>query len=471
MQILPYFCALLFMRRYIIQRVILAIPTLLLISVVVFWLGQRAAVDPLSMRGAVAYTAPSMDPLLEADHYRRQAQSFHLDKPLFYLSVLPDCYPDSLHLIFPYHRRERMAHFARSCGDWEPVVAYDRELSKLVRQLELVFDTLERSAGFNGALSDLLNADDQRTALERLDSLTRIVRVQEVEERMDTLRLCLGALTPVSGWGWPKVYWYGLDNQYHHWLTGKFAKERGSSWDRIRYSLRVTLLVNGLAIVFALLAGISLGVWMTSLRVRWLDRLSRVVLVSSYVIPIIVIACVLRYLFATPGHGLYLSTIGGVGTSLYDPAQQSFFEWAGLNWGRLILPLVTLWLHYTALIALQMRAGLLGVMGAEYIRTARARGLSSWRIRWVHAVPNALFPIISIMGGLLPGAVSGSIITELIFNINGLGHATVDAVLTGDYPVMMSIVLLTSVLTITGNLLVDILYAWLDPRVRLGVSS
>jgi hypothetical protein len=145
-----------------------------------------------------------MDPLLEADHYRRQAQSFHLDKPLFYLSVLPDCYPDSLHLIFPYHRRERMAHFARSCGDWEPVVAYDRELSKLVRQLELVFDTLERSAGFNGALSDLLKADDQRTALERLDSLTRIVRVQEVEERLDTLRLCLGALTPVSGWGCPR---------------------------------------------------------------------------------------------------------------------------------------------------------------------------------------------------------------------------------------------------------------------------
>lgn len=470
MQVLPYFCVLLFMRRYILQRVLLAIPTLLIISVVVFWLGQRASADPLSMRGAVAYTAPSMDPLLEADHYRRQAQSFHLDKPLFYFSVLPDCYPDSLHLIFPYHRRERMEYFARSCGAWGPVAAYDRQLSKLVRQLELVYDTLERPVGFNSALSDLLKASDQNTALERLDSLAGIVGVQELEKQFDTLRVCLGALVPVSGWGMPKVYWYGLDNQYHNWLTGKFATERGSSWDRIRYSLRVTLLINGLAILLALFAGILLGVWMTQMRVRWLDRLSRTVLVSSYVIPVIVTACVLRYLFATSGHGFYSSTIGGVGTSLYDPARQSFFDWAWANWGRLILPVVTLWLHYTALIALQMRAGLLGVMGAEYIRTARARGLSSWRIRWVHAVPNALFPIISIMGGLLPGAVSGSIITESIFNINGLGHATVDAVLTGDYPVMMSIVLLTSVLTITGNLLVDILYAWLDPRVRLGVS-
>jgi peptide/nickel transport system permease protein len=111
------------------------------------------------------------------------------------------------------------------------------------------------------------------------------------------------------------------------------------------------------------------------------------------------------------------------------------------------------------------------VMREDYLRTAKAKGVPNWRIQWLHAVPNALFPIITIMGGLLPGAVSGSIIIESIFNINGLGHATVEAVLTGDYPVMMSIVLMTSVLTITGNLLVDLLYAWLDPRVRLGFSA
>ena len=459
------------MTRYIFQRILLAIPTLFLISAIAFWLGQVGVTDPLSTRGAVPYTAPSMDPDLESEHYRRQAHQFHIDKPLFYFSILPDCYPDSLHVLFPYHRRVRMQQLSLECGSWESVVDYEHQLSAVVRHLESTYDTMEPPPSFSSVLSDLLKSNDYNTSGKFLDSLAGIVQNQALQGHFDTLRYYLAALAPRKVWSTPVVYWHGADNQYHNWLTGRYAAEQGSSWNRIRYSLRVSLFVNGLAILVALLVGIPLGVWLSNRRIRWVGRLSRLFLVVSTILPVLIIACVLRYLFATPGHGWYLEAIGGVGTSLYDPSRQSFMSWVGVNWGRLFLPILTLVMHYASLIALQMRASMQVVMREDYLRTAKAKGAPNWRIQWLHAVPNALFPIITIMGGLLPGAVSGSIIIESIFNINGLGHATVEAVLTGDYPVMMSIVLMTSVLTITGNLLVDLLYAWLDPRVRLGFSA
>lgn len=459
------------MTRYIIQRILIAVPTLFLISAIAFWLGQYSITDPLSTRGAVTYTAPSMDPDLESEHYRRQAHQFHVDRPIFYFSILPNCYPDSLYVLFPYHRRVRMQRLALACGSWQPVAAYEHQLSTVVRHFESTYNTIEPSSSLNSALSDLLKSSDYETASRCMDSLKGIVQDRALQGHIDTLRHYLEALAPRSVWSMPVVYWHGADNQYHNWLTGRYAAEQGSSWNRIRYSLRVSLFVNGLAILVALLVGIPVGVWLTNTSIRWVDRLSRFLLVISTILPVLVIACMLRYLFATPGHGWFLEAIGGIGTSLYDPSRQSFMGWVGVNWGRLLLPTLTLVMHYAALIALQMRSSMLVVKREDYLRTAKAKGVPNWRIQWFHAVPNALFPIITIMGSLLPGAVSGSIITESIFNINGLGHASVEAVLTGDYPVMMSIVLMTSVLTITGNLLVDLLYAWLDPRVRLGFST
>jgi peptide/nickel transport system permease protein len=277
----------------------------------------------------------------------------------------------------------------------------------------------------------------------------------------------LGAIPTRSGWGYPVFYWYGLNNQYHDWLTGKYATESSSPWKRTRYSMSVSLFINLTALVLALLLGILTGMWTTRLPQRK-ERVSSRVLILIYVVPVLLIACVLRYLFATPGHGLFSSWIGGVGPGIYDSERISFMAWVVANKGKLLLPIIALAIHFTALIALQMRTGMVAILKHDYIRTARAKGLSETAVYWRHAFPNALSPVITVMGMILPAAVSGAIVVEAVFNINGLGYTIIEAIQTGNYPVMMSIVMLAAVLTVVGSLLADICLAWLDPRIREG---
>jgi peptide/nickel transport system permease protein len=231
--------------------------------------------------------------------------------------------------------------------------------------------------------------------------------------------------------------------------------------------MSVSLFINLTALVLALLLGILTGMWTTRLPQRK-ERVSSRVLILIYVVPVLLIACVLRYLFATPGHGLFSSWIGGVGPGIYDSERISFMAWVVANKGKLLLPIIALAIHFTALIALQMRTGMVAILKHDYIRTARAKGLSETAVYWRHAFPNALSPVITVMGMILPAAVSGAIVVEAVFNINGLGYTIIEAIQTGNYPVMMSIVMLAAVLTVVGSLLADICLAWLDPRIREG---
>ena len=231
---------------------------------------------------------------------------------------------------------------------------------------------------------------------------------------------------------------------------------------KIIYPLRVTLFINIVAILLSLLLGVFAGV-MISGRQQKVDLIGKRLLVVIYVVPILVIGPLLRFLFATKGVGLYSPWIGGIGTSTYNPEVQSFVSWVVQNQGRLFLPILTLSTHLFALIALQMRTGMIGTLRLDYIRTARSKGLSENAIRWKHAFKNALFPVITIIGALLPFTVGGSLIVEAIFNINGLGHSILEAFFANDHTVLMSVVMLAAVLTVAGNLLSDILFAWINP--------
>ncbi len=113
-----------------------------------------------------------------------------------------------------------------------------------------------------------------------------------------------------------------------------------------------------------------------------------------------------------------------------------------------------------------MRGGMLQVLDQDYIRTARAKGLSERQVIWRHAFRNALFPIITLIGAVFPSILAGSVVIEVIFGIPGMGKLTVDAIFARDWPVVFAVLMMASVLTVAGLLVSDILYAWADPRVR-----
>ena len=136
------------------------------------------------------------------------------------------------------------------------------------------------------------------------------------------------------------------------------------------------------------------------------------------------------------------------------------------NFSQLMLPAVVLGTALAAIQTRMTRATMLEVLREDYIRTARAKGLGSQAVLWRHALKNAAIPVLTISGGQISGLISGSLVTEVVFNLPGLGLATVDAVRLRDYPVIQNLVLFITIVHIVVNLGVDLLYAFLDPRIR-----
>jgi peptide/nickel transport system permease protein len=176
--------------------------------------------------------------------------------------------------------------------------------------------------------------------------------------------------------------------------------------------------------------------------------------VSAFSLPVFVVGYVLAYVFA-----LELDWLPVQG---YTPFSEGFWPWLQ----NLILPSVALGSVYIALIARITRASMLEVLQQDYVRTARAKGLGQRSILYVHALKNAAVPIVTVIGIGVALLIGGAVVTESVFAIPGLGRLTVDAILRRDYPVIQGIVLMFSFLYTLVNLMVDVTYTLIDPRIR-----
>lgn len=226
--------------------------------------------------------------------------------------------------------------------------------------------------------------------------------------------------------------------------------------------LPATLLLTGTALVLSTALGILLGV-LTAIRPHGpLDHGVAVVTLIAYAMPVFWLGQLLVLFFAVqlgalPVQGMISVREGYTGGQhLLDVAR------------HLALPALTLALPQLALNARLMRTSLREALAEEYIATARAKGLSERAVLWRHALRNALLPVVTALGGHLGILLTGAALTETVFAWPGLGRLLLDAALKRDYPLLMAIFLLVSVVVVAANLLTDILYTALDPRVRLG---
>jgi peptide/nickel transport system permease protein len=207
-------------------------------------------------------------------------------------------------------------------------------------------------------------------------------------------------------------------------------------------------------IVLSVIVAVPLGVVAAWKHGTWIDRFVMGLSVIGFSVPVFVIGYVLIQIFAIdlrwfPVQG-FRSLARGFGP---------FFE-------RLVLPTLTLSFIYIALIARMTRAAMLDVLGEDYVRTARAKGLTESRVLLRHALRNAAVPVITVIGTGFALLISGVVVTESVFNLPGIGRLTVDAVLARDYPVIQGMILLTSGIYVGVNLLIDLAYTLLDPRIR-----
>jgi peptide/nickel transport system permease protein len=211
-------------------------------------------------------------------------------------------------------------------------------------------------------------------------------------------------------------------------------------------------------IVLAVLVAVPLGTLAAWRLGGWLDRLLSGFSVAGFSIPVFVIGYLLIYLFSIrlewlPVQG-YKSLMGPSGAGVWDWMRQ------------LILPWLTLAMVYVALIARVTRASVSEALTEDYIRTARAKGLTETAVLLRHALANAAVPIVTVIGIGVALLIGGVVVTETVYAIPGLGSLTVDAVLNRDFPVIQGLVLMFSVSYVMVNLLVDLSYLFLDPRIR-----
>ncbi len=233
--------------------------------------------------------------------------------------------------------------------------------------------------------------------------------------------------------------------------------------DILRRTFPISAQLGVLSLLLALLIGIPTGTVAAVKQNTVVDYSATFIAILGVSIPNMVLGPLLIWVFAV--HlGWFPAARWGVDyTQLYlgifPPMTHEF-------WAHAFLPMVTLGTAYSASIARLTRASLLQVIREDYMRTAMAKGLNSFRVIVVHGLRNSLIPVATVLGPMFAGIVTGSLIVERIFGIPGMGRYFVDSITNRDYPVIMGVTLVYSVLLVAGNLLVDLSYAWLDPRIR-----
>jgi peptide/nickel transport system permease protein len=251
---------------------------------------------------------------------------------------------------------------------------------------------------------------------------------------------------------------YGLDRpllvQYFDWLWHVLRGDFGTSlffktdvldlvWDKLPTTLTLGLLSLG----FALLISIPLGVLAATFANSWIDRLALGLAVIGQAMPTFFFALLLIMLFAVQLRWLPVSGSG--------------------SWANFVMPTIALGYYATPALMRLVRAGMVEVLSADYIRTARAKGLPTYSVIFKHALRNALVPVVALAAVQLGFLLGGSVVIETIFALDGLGFLAYESITHKDFPVMQAIVLLLSVFYVLLTLAADVANAWLDPRIRV----
>ena len=218
--------------------------------------------------------------------------------------------------------------------------------------------------------------------------------------------------------------------------------------DIIRQGFPVTLTYGAWSFAVAVLVGVSLGVAAAVRHNSVLDYLAVGVSIGAQVLPNFVLAPILTLVFT-----LWLGWLPGGG-------------WQGGQWPYVVMPVIALSTSFMASIARITRSSMLEVLNAGFIRTARAKGLPGRRVVFRHALKPAMLPVVSWLGPAFVGMITGSVVIDVFFATGGIGQFFVNSALARDYPVIMGVTILAGALTVLVNLVADLLYAWIDPRIR-----
>ena len=470
------------MFSYLLKRLLLFIPTLIVVSILSFGLSRMApsnqVVDYLQ-EDPFGVISRQNDLLLAERKYRAATEVLNLDKPAFYFTITSKAYPDSLYKTLLPDRKAVQEKLIAQYGNWSEIESYYQSIRILEMQVLGLPDSLVGAAtAFKLDLRELYLIHRDGSILAHLERMGNMLTAQPVlanrlSAGFSDLKKNYGKIKSGATPGKlniPSIQWHGLDNQYHFWLSHFIKGDLGTSVFRrrpvseiIAPALLWTVVLNVSAILLAFGLAIPLGIWSAVRKGSRFDKSTSLVLFMLYSLPTFWIGTMLLIFFTTKEYGMEFFTSAWLG---HLPSGTSFLEKLKIMYPHLVLPIICITYPAIAFIARQARGGMVEVLNQEYIKTARAKGLPESKVIWKHGFRNALFPLITLVASVLPAAIAGSVVIEMIYNIPGLGWTMLQSINEQDWPIVFAIMMLGAVLTVVGILLSDILYALADPRVK-----
>lgn len=451
--------------NYLLRRLAYLPVSLLLLSGLCFLIANAAPGDPVRARVAVAGSrSGSQDPLSYEISYRRAAASLGYNLPAFYFAVTNAAIPDTLHRIVNVERRRTVKALAQRYGNWPQVQDYYRAVLQLA-----FYDPAAPAELVAGARKLLVREEADYIARQ-----TGGMQGPAARPLLVAYRKMLAGATP-QRLLYPRLYWYGLDNRYHRYLAALLRGEFGESYaDRRTVSAKIavtippTLLLNGLALLLVYGISIPLGMYMAYYRGSRFDRWATVLTFLAFGIPGFWVATLLANFLTTPAFGLDWFPSMGFGRI---PEGTAFLTALRIRGAHLFLPVLCLTYPSLAYVARHLRSAAIKELRMPYVVTARMKGLPGTRVLWKHVFRNAAFPLVTLLGGLLPALLAGSVLIEQIFNLPGMGQLLYSSAIARDWPVVTALILINGLLTILGLVIADVSYALIDPRVRLGKNT
>ena len=261
----------------------------------------------------------------------------------------------------------------------------------------------------------------------------------------------------------------GIIPGFFAWVGSMFRGEFGDSWkwtvpviEKFNDTVWVSFVMGAISFVLQLIIAIPLGIIAATKQYSKSDYVISIIALAGISLPTFFFASLLKLVFSVELGWFDLFGLVGRDYELLTPMGQLLDKAE-----HLIMPVVTLVVVSMGSLMRYTRTNMLEELNADYVRTARAKGLSEHKVIYNHAFRNTLIPLVTLVGGSLPGLFSGALITETLFAIPGIGYASYHSMVAGDIPFSMFYLVFMAVLTLLGNLIADILYAVVDPRVRI----
>jgi len=481
------------MFQYILKRVLIFLPTLLIISLLTFAISVFAPGDPIKeMLTSQTGDGQSANIMASEKAYQEKRQEFNLDLPIFYFSFSNQASSDTLHRIVKKPHKTNLERLIYQYGNWPEVENYYwsmRDYEQAVFNVEKDSTNAAQLIKLKDGVSELLTSYKEDKIDNKIEEIVELSTQSASLTALNSTTLKMKASyenmkAKESSWKnfIPAFHFYGTDNQYHKWFfgdkplfgngDGKWSSKGfvrgdfGRSYktqrpvsSELTDAVKVTSIISLLSIFLTYLVAIPLGVFSAVKRNTVFDQISTTTLFILYSLPSFWLA-IMAIVFLCGGDYL----------DIFPPAYKpdlsgGFFSDLKSQAYYLILPLAMWTYGSLAYLSRQMRGGVISVFSQDYIRTARSKGLSENSVIWKHTLRNSLLPIITLFASVFPAAISGSIILEMIFSIPGMGKLALEALVGRNYPIVYAVVMCSSILTLIGYLVADILYAIVDPRI------